>query len=221
MAEVRNTASRPASSTVPDRGELTVELQLERWVDPSRHGFYCGDHHIHAAGCAHYTDPTQGVLPKDMFLQVKGEGLNVGCVLTWGPCYDYQRRFFEPRPDGVSEPFTLIKYDVEVSGFGSQALGHVCLLNLRDQTYPGSDGTATKGWPSWTTPVLRWAKAQGAVTGYAHSGSGLEINPENATKRLLKMLDRNSDGMLAGPEAAPRACFLPISRWPTRITTAR
>ena len=63
----------------------------------------------------------------------------------------------------------MIKYDVEVSGFGSQALGHVCLLNLRDQTYPGSDGTATKGWPTWTTPVLRWAKAQGAVTGYAHS----------------------------------------------------
>ena len=28
-----------------------------------------------------------------------------------------------------------------MSGFGSQALGHVCLLNLRDQTYPGSAGT--------------------------------------------------------------------------------
>ena len=69
-----------------------------------------------------------------MFLQVKGEGLNVGCVLTWGPCYDYQRRFFGPRPDGLSEPLTVLKYDVEVSGFGSQALGHVCLLNLRDQT---------------------------------------------------------------------------------------
>lgn len=179
-----------------------MELQLERWVNPAHHGFYSGDHHIHAAGCAHYTDPTQGVLPRDMFLQVKGEGLNVGCVLTWGPCYDFQRRFFEPRPDGVSEPLTLIKYDVEVSGFGSQALGHVCLLNLRDQTYPGSEGTATKGWPSWTTPVLRWAKSQGAVTGYAHSGSGLEINPENATKRLLKTLDRNSDGFLVASEAA-------------------
>ena len=107
--------------------------------------------------------------------------MNVGCVLTWGPCYDYQRRFFGPRPDGLSEPLTLIKYDVEVSGFGSQALGHVCLLNLRDQTYPGSEGTATKGWPTWTTPVLRWAKGQGAVTGYAHSGSGLEIEPAAAT----------------------------------------
>jgi len=134
--------------------------------------------------------------------EVKGEGLNVGCVLTWGPCYDFQRRFFEPRPDGLSEPRTVIKYDVEVSGFGSQALGHVCLLNLRDQTFPGSEGTATKGWPTWTTPVLRWAKSQGAVTGYAHSGSGLEVNPKAATRRLLSALDRDSDGSLTPAEAA-------------------
>src|SRR5262249_14315572 len=185
-----------------DEAPATREARLERWIDPAAHGFYSGDHHIHAAGCAHYTDPTQGVTPEDMFRQVKGEGLNVGCVLTWGPCYDYQRRFFGPRPDGVSEPFTLIKYDVEVSGFGSQALGHVCLLNLRDQTYPGSDGTATRGWPSWTTPVLRWAKAQGAITRYAQSGSGLDINAKAASRRLLAPLDRDSDGSLTTAEAA-------------------
>ena len=78
-------------------------------------------------------------MPRDMYLQVKGEGLNVGCLLTWGPCYDFQRQFFEPTPHKLSEPFTVLKYDIEVSGFGSQALGHVCLLNLRDQTYPGSE----------------------------------------------------------------------------------
>jgi hypothetical protein len=187
--------------TVDERGGATLDVRLERWFDPAAYGFVVGDHHIHAAGCAHYTDPTQGVSPRDMFLQVKGEGLNVGCILTWGPCYDFQRRFFEPRPDGLSEPRTVIKYDVEVSGFGSQALGHVCLLNLRDQTYPGSEGTATKGWPTWTTPVLRWAKAQGAVTGYAHSGSGLQIDSVAATRRLLAALDRDSDGSLTPAEA--------------------
>jgi hypothetical protein len=188
--------------TVPDRGVACFDARLERWIDPAAHGFFSGDHHIHAAGCAHYTDPTQGVSPKDMFLQVKGEGLNVGCVLTWGPCYDFQRRFFGPRPDSLSQPRTVIKYDVEVSGFGSQALGHVCLLNLRDQTFPGSEGSAIKGWPTWTTPVLRWAKSQGAVTGYAHSGSGLEVNPKAATGRLLSALDRDADGSLTHAEAA-------------------
>jgi hypothetical protein len=190
-----------AELTVPERGEATLDVRLDRWIDPNAFGYFGGDHHIHAAGCAHYTDPTQGVRPEDMFLQVKGEGLNVGCILTWGPCYDFQRRFFDPRPDGLSEPLTVIKYDVEVSGFGSQALGHVCLLNLRDQSYPGSEGTATKGWPTWTTPVLRWAKAQGAVTGYAHSGSGLEIDPKAATGRLLAALDEDGDDSLTPGEA--------------------
>jgi hypothetical protein len=188
--------------TVPETGEAKIEVRLERWINPMDYGFYSGDHHIHAAGCAHYTNPTEGVFARDMLLHVKGEGLNVGCTLTWGPCYAFQRQFFEPTVNKVSEPFTLLKYDVEVSGFGSQALGHVCLLNLRDQTYPGSDGGINKGWPTWTTPVMRWAKAQGASTGYAHSGSGLEVNPAAAARRLLAGLDANKDGKLSPDEAA-------------------
>ena len=110
-----------------------VQIKLKRWVNPNAFGFYGGDHHIHAAGCSHYTLPTEGVTPEDMFRQVKGEGLNVGCVLTWGPCYDHQRQFFAPLAHDVSERNTLLKYDLEISGFGSAALGHVCLLNLKNQ----------------------------------------------------------------------------------------
>src|SRR5882762_8621321 len=164
---------------VPSRSVAEVEVKLERWINPMDYGFYSGDHHIHGAGCAHYTSPTEGVTPEDMFVQVNGEGLNVGCVLTWGPCFDYQRRFFSPAAATVSEPLTVLKYDLEISGFGSQALGHVCLLNLNDQNYPGSDGLETKGWPTWTVPVLRWCKEQGGVTGYAHSASGLWIDEKS------------------------------------------
>lgn len=185
----------PADPTV-------AAIRLQRWVDPQKFGFYSGDHHIHAAGCAHYTSPTEGVMPEDMLRQVKGEALNVGCVLTWGPCYRFQRQFFGPRPHSLSEPLTLLKYDLEISGFGSQALGHVCLLNLQDQTYPGSDGTETKGWPLWTTPVMRWAKQQGGVTGYAHSASGLAIDPGPAAKRLLARCDADADGTVAASEAS-------------------
>jgi hypothetical protein len=137
-----------------------------------------------------------------MFRQVKGEALNVGCVLTWGPCYRFQRQYFAARPHNISEPLTLLKYDLEISGFGSQSLGHVCLLNLQDQTYPGSDGTETKGWPKWTTPVMRWARQQGGVTGYAHSASGLWIDPVPASKRLLGRFDMNQDGLLSEGETA-------------------
>jgi hypothetical protein len=187
---------------VPSNGAVTIDVKLERWVNTMDYGFYSGDHHIHAAGCAHYTNPTEGVFAKDMFLHVKGEGLNVGCNLTWGPCYEFQRQFFEPTINKISEPFTVVKYDLEISGFGSQALGHVCLLNLRDQTYPGSDGTKTRGWPTWTTPVMRWAKQQGGVTGYAHSASGLGVKPAAAAKRLLAELNVNKDGKLTREEAA-------------------
>jgi hypothetical protein len=178
-----------------------LAFKLERWINPADFGWYSGDHHIHAAGCAHYTNPTEGVLPQDMFLHVKGEGLNVGCCLTWGPCYDYQRKFFESSPHKLTEPFTVLKYDVEVSGFGSQALGHVCLLNLRDQTFPGSEGTKVKGWPTWTTPLMRWAKEQGGVTGYAHSANGLQVSPKNAAGRLFAHLDANNDGSITADEA--------------------
>lgn len=180
--------------------EVDVAVKLERWVNPAARGFYSGDHHIHASGCAHYTSPAEGVDPTDMFRQVKGEGLNVGSVLTWGPGFDHQQQYFKPTIDPRSEPLTLIKYDIEVSGFGSQALGHVCLLNLKEQIYPGA--TLSKGWPTWTLPVLRWTKQQGGVGGYAHSGSGLQIDPAAATKRMLEQLDANRDGRLDVTEAS-------------------
>lgn len=177
-----------------------IDVQLKRWVNPTAAGFYSGDHHIHGAGCSHYDNPTQGVTPEDMFAQVKGEGLNVGCVLTWGPCYDHQRQYFSPIADTISEPLTILKYDLEISGFGSAALGHVCLLNLKNQTYPGSEGTSTKGWPKWTVPVMRWAKEQGGVTGYPHSA--LHVDPRQAASWQLEKYDVDGSGTLSATEAA-------------------
>lgn len=188
---------RKQVTVTQDTKELSIDLQ--RWINPMDFGFYCGDHHIHGAGCSHYESPTEGVRPADMFAQVKGEGLNVGCVLTWGPCFDFQRRFFSPIADEISEPQTLLKYDLEISGFGSAALGHVCLLRLKDQTYPGSMGTKTEGWPTWTVPVMRWAKQQGGVTGYPHSA--MHVNPRAYATRLLQRYDRDADGMLRHDES--------------------
>jgi len=38
-------------------------------------------------------------------------------------------------------------------------------------TYPNT--AKIEDWPSWTLPVMQWAKAQGGAVGYAHSGWGL------------------------------------------------
>ena len=90
--------------------------QIERWIDPAKLGWWSGDHHIHAAGCAHYIKPTEGVRPEDMIRHTLGEDLKVGANLTWGPAFDYQKQFFTGQDDRVSQPSHLLHYDVEVSG---------------------------------------------------------------------------------------------------------
>jgi hypothetical protein len=165
--------------SIPETQELvvkdqptTISYQVKRWIDPSKFGWWSGDHHIHAAGCAHYEKPTEGVHPPDMMRHCLGEDLKVGCCLTWGPCFDYQKRFFSGKPDPVSKLPYLLRYDVEVSGFGSHKSGHLCLLRLKEQMYPG--GTSMDHWPTLGLNTLRWAKKQGAICGPAHSGNGID-----------------------------------------------
>lgn len=155
---------------------MTVTFRLERWIDPAKMGWYSGDHHIHAAGCAHYEKPTEGVYPRDMMRHVLGEDLKIGSVLSWGPGWYFQKTFFEGKDNRVSTEENRIRYDVEVSGFPSSHTGHICLLGLHQQDYPGT--RRIEDWPSYGIPVLRWAKEQGAVTGYAHSGWGLTYKKE-------------------------------------------
>ncbi len=176
----------------PDDANPTAEFSLKRWIHPAKMGWFSGDHHVHAAGCAHYTDPQQGVKPEDMMRHIVGEDLNVGCVLSWGPCWYFQKTFFEGKVSPLSKPNYIMRYDVEVSGFPSDYCGHLCLLGLKedDFTYPkelsfnyhyGDDrgrftGTKTSRigqWPTWDLPILQWGKSQGAVVGFSHSGWGL------------------------------------------------
>jgi hypothetical protein len=159
-------------TVVVDRKTRRLEFKSERWIDPSQSGYWSGDHHIHAAGCAHYTNPTEGVHAPDMMRHCIGEDLKVGANLTWGPCFDYQKQFFSGDVDKVSKYPYLLRYDVEVSGFGSHQSGHLCLLRLKEQMYPG--GESKNHWPTLGLNTLRWAKKQGAVVGPAHSGWGLE-----------------------------------------------
>jgi hypothetical protein len=158
---------------VTDKGPDELEFQLDRWIDPSKYGWYSGDHHVHAAGCSHYMNPAEGVEPKDMIRQLSGERLNVGAVLTWGPDYYYQKQFFCAKDDPRSKPGRIMHYDLEVSGFPSSHAGHIVLLDLKQQDYPGTK--RIEDWPTWDLPIFRWAKAQGAVVGFAHSGWGLEV----------------------------------------------
>jgi hypothetical protein len=154
-------------------GDNELSFSMKRWIDPSKFHWYSGDHHVHAAGCSHYQNPTEGVQPDDMVRQIQGEKLNVGAVLTWGPCYYYQKQFFSGKDHPLSKPNSLMHYDLEVSGFPSSHAGHLVLLGLTNQDYPHC--TRIEQWPTWDLPILKWAKGQGALAGFAHSGWGLGV----------------------------------------------
>ena len=108
-----------------------------------------------------------------MMRHVLGEDLKVGCVLSWGPCWYEQKKNFDGNISPLSTAQYLMRYDVEVSGFPSSHGGHLCLLRLMEDDYPGT--TKIDEWPTWTLPVLKWGQRQGGVVGYSHSGWGLAL----------------------------------------------
>jgi len=82
--------------------------------------------------------PVEGVHAEDMIRHCMGEDLKIGANLTWGPCFDYQKQFFCGTVDKVSKYPYLLRYDIEVSGFGSHESGHLCLLRLKEEFIPAA-----------------------------------------------------------------------------------
>lgn len=173
------------------RESVEVSFRLKRWIQLTKLGWFSADHHIHAAGCSHYDSPTEGVDPKDMFRQVLGEDLNMAANLAWGPSWYHQKTFFTGKDHPLSATKNIMRNDVEVSGFPSSHAGHIVLLRIREDDYPGT--TLIEQWPSWTAPVLSWAKSQGGVVGYAHSGWGLQ--PMEPTDQLPNYVTPKMDGI--------------------------
>ena len=207
VTAIRGPEYRPVRfGTAVEPETRRIPITLDRWVDPASRGYYSGDPHIHAGGCSHYNVPSEGVTPETMIRHVRGEGLWLGSVLTWAPCYYHQKQFFSgesisppaeledppmqaaqgmtwtPRPtDRDAE--SVLRYDLEVSGFPSSHSGHLILLGLTDQDYPGT--SIIEDWPSWNLPVLRWAKEQNALVGYAHCGIGLGVGTEELPNYIV------------------------------------
>ena len=152
-------------------GGANWDIRLQRWIDPGTRGWYSGDSHVHAAGCAHYMQPEEGVPPAVLAPQAKGEGLAIASVLTWGPGFYAQKLNFTGQDNPVSTAATRLHYDLEVSGFPSSHCGHLVMLQMKAMDYPST--TKIEQWPSSNAPVLRWGRAQSAINGYAHSGLGL------------------------------------------------
>ena len=152
-------------------------FRLKRWVSMRQHGYYSSDSHIHASGCCYSTNPEEGLKPDHIWRFQRGEDLNIANVLNWVGNWYHQKSYFTGHDHPHSDHDHLLRYNVEVSGFPSSHAGHVVLLGLHEDDYP--DTSTIEDWPTWNLPILKWAKAQNALTGYAHSGWGL--TPMNGT----------------------------------------
>jgi hypothetical protein len=172
---------------VPDAETHEENFELERWIHVAKEGWRSGDHHVHAAGCAHYEAPTKGVDPAHMWRHILGEDLNVGCVLTWGPCWYYQKKFFEGKTHELSTGDYVMRYDIEVSGFPSSHAGHLSLLRLKEDDYKGVE--TIEEWPSWDLPVLKWCQEQGGIAGFSHSGWGLSVEDDQLPSYKMPPFD--------------------------------
>jgi hypothetical protein len=193
-----------------DSGSGPIEVKLERWIDPAKWGWYSGDTHIHAGGCAHYQVPTEGVSPETMIRHVRGEGLSIADVLSWAPSWYYQKQFFTGHSESPAASLehpdlqaannaslmpratqedkeSLLRYDVEVSGFPSSHAGHLVLLRLSEEDYPGTK--VIEDWPSWNLPILKWARGQGALAGYAHCGNGMVVDSTDLPNYEIPPMD--------------------------------
>ncbi len=191
----------------------TCTFHLERWIDPAKLGWYSGDHHIHAAGCAHYDKPTEGVFPQDMMRHILGEDLKVGEVLSWGPSWYFQKTFFEGSDNPLSTAKTRCTMTWKSQDFPPATLGIWSCLGWSKEDYPGTK--RIEDWPSWGMPILRWAKKQGAVVGYPalRLGPATEAGEAaHATKfrRSMASAPTNTSSALR------RACPISSRRWTRR-----
>lgn len=116
--------------------------------------WYAGDTHIHGHGCGGSRPPRQLV---DLMV---GAGLSVGSALIWGQGYDEDVAHFTGRDSSASTPETVLRYDLEVSGFPSDATGHLIALGLQDIGFPRRPNSL---------PIAEWAVGQGALVGMAHA----------------------------------------------------
>ena len=144
---------------------------------PGRLNWFSGDHHVHAAGCAHYESPTEGVKPEDMMAAHTGRGPRRRLRSFVGPVL--------VRPEAVLRgqgppafhpriPDALRRRGLGLSRRRTPATS--ACLRLKEDDYPGT--TRIEEWPSWDLPVLQWGKSKGAVVGFSHSGWGLKTSDD-------------------------------------------
>ena len=121
--------------------------------------WYSGDPHIHDFGCG------LAFSPGALFEMMGQADLDVGSALVWGQSFEADEGQFTGEDWRGSTDERILHFDLEVSAFPSDLMGHFIPLNLKSIDFPRR---------LYTLPIAEWARPQGAVTGFAHASEWIE-----------------------------------------------
>lgn len=144
----------------------STTVDLKRWVDLSKNGWYSGENHIHA----NYGYGEWYNSPRTMLAQSAGEGLSISNFMVSNSDTDgiFDRRYFRGQPDSISTDETILYWNQE---FRSTIWGHMTLINLSQLVEPIMTGFKHTTNP-WDTPtnsdIARKAHQQNALVNYTH-----------------------------------------------------
>ena len=142
----------------------TVELELERFINMPKKGWYSGDNHLHMNYGGIF-----GSTPDSLMLEAAAEDLHVVNNLI----ANHHNRiidldYFEGKPHAISDEQRILYFNQE---FRPSFPGHLSLINLKQYFFPSYTtyvGTANEPYYPINTQVLDTVHAQGAVGGYVH-----------------------------------------------------
>jgi hypothetical protein len=154
-----------------DAGQVAeVNIQLRRWTDWSKRGWYTGENHFHANYNGSYYQR-----PKQSLGWLEAEDLNTAnmIVANAAGAFIHDKEFFRGAVDPISKPRYVLYWGQEYRN--SMPLGHMAFLNIKKQvppsytSVPGSN--SPYDFPLNTMAALE-ARKQGGLVSYVHPING-------------------------------------------------
>jgi Tol biopolymer transport system component len=151
---------------IPAKGTAEVAIQLQRWADWGRRGWYSGENHIHPNyGGIYY------ITPRRMREWMEAEDLNAAnlMVANFNGAWVHDKEFFRGSLDPLSDARYFLYYGQEFRN--ASPLGHMAFLNIRRlvppsyTSVPGSD--SPYDFPL-NTMAAQQAREQGGLVSYVH-----------------------------------------------------
>lgn len=146
-----------------------IFVNLERWTDQRRDGWYSGENHIHANyGYGHWYNT-----PETMLEQCAGEDLHVCNFMVANSDTDgvFDREFFRGGSDPLSTPETILYWNQE---FRSTLWGHMTLVNLSrivEPVFTGFQGTTNPFDSPTNGDIAERTRLQQGIANYTHPAS--------------------------------------------------